>query len=130
MSRDFSALSFAPNFFPFTYLPHLISHYSISRAQKSLNSTELWGDVRHMAWGRWRGKARGVLHPKCGSEKREVNSFLTLRFFSLCFFSFFCLKRRCHYLHATCQHHNNSHYVPLLVNLVENCFTNIVEGCC
>jgi hypothetical protein len=33
-------------------------------------------------------------------------------------------------VYATCQHHNNSHYVPLLTNLVENCSTNIVEGCC
>ncbi len=33
-------------------------------------------------------------------------------------------------MYATCQHHNNSHYVPLLTNLVENCSTNIVEGCC
>jgi hypothetical protein len=33
-------------------------------------------------------------------------------------------------VYATCQHHNNSHYVPLLANLVENCSTNIVEGCC
>jgi hypothetical protein len=24
----------------------------------------------------------------------------------------------------------NSHYMPLLVNLVENCSTNLVEGCC
>jgi hypothetical protein len=33
-------------------------------------------------------------------------------------------------VYATCQHHNNSHYVPLLIDLVENCSTNIVEGCC
>jgi hypothetical protein len=33
-------------------------------------------------------------------------------------------------VYAMCQHHNNSHYVPLLTNLVENCSTNIVEGCC
>jgi hypothetical protein len=33
-------------------------------------------------------------------------------------------------VYATCQHHNNSHYVPLLITLVENCSTNIVEGCC
>jgi hypothetical protein len=32
--------------------------------------------------------------------------------------------------YATCQHHNNSHYVPLLANLVENYFTNLVKGCC
>ncbi len=32
--------------------------------------------------------------------------------------------------YATCQHHNNSHYMPLLANLIENCCTNIVEGCC
>jgi hypothetical protein len=33
-------------------------------------------------------------------------------------------------VYAMCQHHNNSHYVPLLTNLVENCSTNIVKGCC
>ncbi len=33
-------------------------------------------------------------------------------------------------VYATCQHHNNSHYVLLLTNLVENCSTNIVKGCC
>jgi hypothetical protein len=33
-------------------------------------------------------------------------------------------------VYATCQHHNNSHYVSLLTNLVENCSTNIIEGCC
>jgi hypothetical protein len=32
-------------------------------------------------------------------------------------------------MYAMCQHHNNSHYVPLLVNLVENYFTILVEGC-
>jgi hypothetical protein len=33
-------------------------------------------------------------------------------------------------VYATCQHHSNSHYMPLLTNLVGNCSTNIVEGCC
>jgi hypothetical protein len=33
-------------------------------------------------------------------------------------------------VYAMCQHHNNSHYVPLLANLIENCSTNIVKGCC
>ncbi len=33
-------------------------------------------------------------------------------------------------VYATCQYHNNSHYVPLLANLVENCSTNLVKGCC
>jgi hypothetical protein len=33
-------------------------------------------------------------------------------------------------VYAMCQHHNNSHYVPLLANLVENCSNNIVKGCC
>jgi hypothetical protein len=33
-------------------------------------------------------------------------------------------------VYTTWQHHNNSHYVPLLANLVENCSTNIVKGCC
>jgi hypothetical protein len=33
-------------------------------------------------------------------------------------------------VYATCQHRNNSHYVPLLVNLVENYSTNIIEGSC
>jgi hypothetical protein len=30
---------------------------------------------------------------------------------------------------AMCQHHNNSHYVPL-ANLVENYPTNLIKGCC
>ncbi len=33
-------------------------------------------------------------------------------------------------MYATCQHHNNSHYMPLFTNLVENYPTNIVKGCC
>jgi hypothetical protein len=33
-------------------------------------------------------------------------------------------------VYATCQHHNNSHYVPLLTNLIEYCSTNIVKRCC
>jgi hypothetical protein len=33
-------------------------------------------------------------------------------------------------VYATCQHHNNSHYMPLLANLVENCSTNLIKGCC
>jgi hypothetical protein len=33
-------------------------------------------------------------------------------------------------VYATCQHHNNNHCVPLLTNLIENCSTDIVEGCC
>jgi hypothetical protein len=33
-------------------------------------------------------------------------------------------------VYATCQHHNNNQYIPLLANLVENYFTIIVKGCC
>jgi len=33
-------------------------------------------------------------------------------------------------MYAMCQHHNINHYMPLLANLVENCSTNLVEGCC
>ncbi len=33
-------------------------------------------------------------------------------------------------VYATCQHHNNIHYMPLLANLIKNYSTNIVKGCC
>jgi hypothetical protein len=33
-------------------------------------------------------------------------------------------------VYATCQHHNNNQYVPLLVDFVKNCSTNIVKGYC
>jgi len=50
-----------PKFFPSylprpSYLPHLISrshHLQNSKELPSMNSIELWGDVRHKAWGRW-----------------------------------------------------------------------------
>jgi hypothetical protein len=40
-------------------------------------------------------KARGMLHPKCRSERRKVSSLLSLHFFFLCvFFSFLLLEKK------------------------------------
>ncbi len=61
LPRDFSAPFSAPKFSPPTYLPHLISHslhLQCSEELLSLSSTELREDMRHKAWGRWRGEAK------------------------------------------------------------------------
>ncbi len=46
-------------------------------------------------------KTRGVLHSKCRSKRRKISSFLffCILFLCVCFFPFFCLRRRrCHRL--------------------------------
>ncbi len=113
MPKDFSTPFSASKLSPPTYLPHLIScslHLKNSKKFSSLNSIELQRDVRHKAWGRWKGqcwknversalkecgkeKVRGALHPKCKSKRRQVTSLLFLHFFSVLSFLFFCLRK-------------------------------------
>jgi hypothetical protein len=70
LPRDFSAPFSAPKFsFPTyfppllptypLYLPHLIFHsfhFQSMGELPTLNSIELWGDMKHKAWGRWRAQ--------------------------------------------------------------------------
>ncbi len=106
--KEFSAPFSAPKIFPLTYFPpllptsplyllHLISH------SFHLQSSQAWVAQCRETQGLkkvesstlkecGKEKARGVLHPKCKSERRNVSSlfslhffFLLCGFFSLCF---------------------------------------------
>ncbi len=91
--RDFSAPFSAPKFTPPTYLPHLISHslnFQSSVKLLILSSTELH-NTRLEEGGEL--NARGILHPKCRSERRKVNSLPSLKLFFF-YVIFFCLRRR------------------------------------
>jgi len=83
LHKDFRAPFFAPKFSPPTYQPppllppsvlHLIFcslHLKSLGKLLSLNSTELQGDVRHKAWGRWRAQCwRNV------ERKRQEECFI------------------------------------------------------
>ncbi len=73
------------------------------------------------------------LQTQLKTTKTIVNYFLQLGnvFLNCKLTKLIITSQECHYSRkCTCQHHNNSHYVPLLINLVEKCSTNIVEGCC
>ncbi len=97
LPKDFSSSLLCPKVSP-SYLPsylplpyyflHLISwsfHLQSSKKLSSLSNIKLRQDMRHNAWGRSRAlmlkecekeKARGLLHPKCRSERRKINSLL------------------------------------------------------
>ncbi len=113
LPRDFSAPFSAPKISPPTYLPPPTSltsfpTHSISRVRKSSqawNNIELWKRCETQGLRKVESstlkecgeeKARGVLHPKCRSERRKVSSFPSLHFFLLYgfFFLFFYLRRR------------------------------------
>jgi hypothetical protein len=106
--RDFSAPFSAPKFSPPTYFPpsYLPRPYtsltsfpthSISRAWESSQAwvaqsreTQGWKKVESSTLKECgKEKARGVLHPKCKSERRKVSSLFSLHVFSSLWFFFF-----------------------------------------
>jgi hypothetical protein len=103
LPRVFLVIFFSPIFSPPTYLPHLISHllyHHSSRKHLNVNSSELRGNARHKAWGRWKAQhwrnmerrkqeERLIQNAKV-NKKRYTPSLLYIFFF----FSMVCLKRK------------------------------------
>jgi len=119
LPRDVSAPFSASKFSPLTsilpspsYLYHLIScslHLQSSRELPSLSSTNLRGNVRHKAWGRWsaqhwrtwRGEGKRSTSSQMQNWEKKLSSLLSLHFFLLydffslrVFFSFLLLEKK------------------------------------
>ncbi len=113
--RIFQALSLLQNFpllptSPPSYLPQLISrslYFQSSGKLSSLSSTKLRGETQGlrkveslMLKECEKEKTRGVLHPKCRSERRKIHSlpfpafFFSYDFFFFMFFFFFLMLEK------------------------------------
>ncbi len=72
--QGFFSSFLCPKFFP-SYVPpslhFLLLHLQSSEELLNLNSTKLWGDMRHKAWGRWRGKGKKSASSQMWKQKKR-----------------------------------------------------------